>query len=133
MRRLAIIGTVSLVMLAMSAGIVDAARPAASFRARANHAAQGGELKVTAKVKHATKGSTFSASAVVHFASGDVAMELTRHGKSFNSRARFPVPADQPAGPVAVDVTFTYNGVPTTVTTEGTVQPPHDDDGGDDD
>jgi hypothetical protein len=127
MRRVAIIGTVALLMLAMSAGIVDAARPAATFNARANHAQQGGNLHVTGKVKHAVRGSTFSASATVYFASGPVTVPLNRYGKSFNSGAKVPVPADQPVGPVAVDVTITYNGVPTVVATEGTVQPPDSD------
>jgi hypothetical protein len=129
MRRVAIIGTVALLALALSAGIVDAARPAATFNAKANHAAQGGALHVKGKVKHATRGSTFSASATVHFASGDVTVELNRYGKSFNSGAKVPVPADQPVGPVAVDVTITYNGVATMVATEGTIQPSDDTDG----
>jgi hypothetical protein len=134
MRRAAFITVISLLLVALSAGVVDAARPAASFTARANHAQQGGHMQVRAKVKHAVRGSTFSATAVVHFASGDVTVEMTRNGKSFNSRAKVDVPADQPVGPVAVDVTVTYNGVPTVVTTEGTVMPPDDgDDDGDDD
>jgi hypothetical protein len=49
---------------------------------------------------------------VVHFATGDVTVDLTRRGHSFVAIGKVAVPADQPAGPVAVDVTIIYNAVP---------------------
>ena len=53
----------------------------------------------------------------MHFASGDVSVDLNRHGKSFVAGGKVAVPADQPLGPVAVDVTITYGGVPNAVPT----------------
>lgn len=94
---------------------IAAAMPATSFVAKASAGAPGGHLHVMAKVKHPVRGSTFSASAVVHFASGDVTVSLNRHGKSFVAGAKVAIPADQPLGTVAVDVTITYNLVATPV------------------
>jgi hypothetical protein len=125
MRRLAIVAVTSLALVALVATSVSA-RPAASFTARANHAEQGAQLRVAAKVKHSVRLSTFSASAVVHFASGDVAVTLTPHGKSFNASGAAAVAADEAVGPVAVDVTITYNGVDQFVSTWGAVQPADD-------
>jgi hypothetical protein len=120
MRRIGMIATAALVLLTLSVGSV-AAKPATSFTARANHGEQGGQMQVQAKVKHAARGATFTATAVVHFASGDVAVELTRHGRSFVAAAKVPVAADEALGPVAVDVTITYNGAPMPATATGTV------------
>lgn len=53
----------------------------------------------------------------MHFAGGDVAVELNRRGKSYVCGGKVAVPADQPLGPVAVDVTITYGGVPNAVPT----------------
>jgi hypothetical protein len=129
MRRLAIVAVMSLALVALIATSVSA-RPAPSFTARANHAEQGGQLRVAARVKHSTRVATFSANAVVHFALGDVAVSLTRHGKSFNASAQVAVAADETLGPVAVDVTLTYNGVDQTLSSWGSIQP--SDDGTDD-
>lgn len=123
MRRLGIIAVLSLTLVALVATSVSA-RPATTFRAHANHAEQGGQLSVTAKVKHSTRGATFSATAVVHFGSGDVAVSLTTHGqgRSFHASAKVPVAAGETLGPVPVDVTFTYNSVDQVVSTWGAVQ-----------
>ena len=115
MRRVAFAAVVGLMLVALIAPVASAARPAPSFVAKASAAQQGGQLHLLAKVKHAVRGSTFSASAVVHFASGDVTVALTQRGKSFVAGGKVAVPADQPAGPVAVDVTITYNALPMVV------------------
>jgi hypothetical protein len=104
-------------LVALVAPVVSAARPAPSFVGKASAAQVGGTLHILAKVKHAVRGTDFSATATVHFASGDVTIELNRRGKSYVAGGKVPVPADQPVGPVAVDVTITYGGVPTGVDT----------------
>ena len=65
----------------------------ATFVARSNSGEQGGNLQVRAQIKHAARGGTFTAAAVVHCASG----------------------------PVGMDVTVTYNGTHTTVQATGKV------------
>src|SRR4051812_11206740 len=75
---------------------------------RAGTGEQGGTLHVQARVKWGKHPSDFSASATVHFASGDVSMDLTRHGKSFGAGANVPVAADETLGPVTVDFVVTY-------------------------
>jgi hypothetical protein len=109
MRRAAFAVLTGLMLVALVAPVVSAARPAPSFVGKASAAAPGGTLQVLAKVKHAVRGTDFSATATVHFASGDVTVDLNRRGKSFVAGAKVPVPADQPIGEVAVDVTITYN------------------------
>jgi hypothetical protein len=134
MRRFAFIVLTSLATLALVAPAVQAShgshRPAPSFTAKTSAAAQGGAMHVVAKVKHAQRGSTFSATATVHFASGDQTVTLTRHGKSFVAKGRVAVASDETPGSVPVDVTVTYNGDDTDVETQGNVE--QGDDQGDD-
>jgi hypothetical protein len=111
MRRIAFAAMFGLLLVALIAPIASAARPAPSFAGKASAAEQGGSLHLLAKVKHAVRGSTFSATAVVHFASGDVLVTLNQRGKSFVAGGKVAVPADQPVGPVGVDITITYNSV----------------------
>ena len=106
-----------ILLVALVAPVVSAARPAPSFVGKASAAQVGGSLHILAKVKHAVRGTDFSATATVHFASGDVTIDLNRRGKSYVAGGKVPVPADQPVGPVAVDVTITYGGVPNGVDT----------------
>lgn len=129
MHRVGIVAVLSLALVAIVApGVSASQNQTASFQAKANHATQGGSMLVLAKVKHATRGSTFSASAVVHFASGHVVVvDLNQRGRSFVARVRVPVAADEALGPVSIDVTITYNGVPEEVATTGVVEPPDTD------
>ena len=117
MRRAAFAVVTGLMLVALVAPAVSAARPAPSFVGKASAAVPGGALHILAKVKHAVRGTDFSAAATVHFASGDVTVDLNRRGRSFVAGGRVPVPADQPTGPVAVDVTITYGGAPNAVPT----------------
>ena len=134
MRRLGFIAVASLALLAIAAPVVQAGHGSGhtpktpTFVAKTNTAVQGGALRISAKVKHPARGATFSATAVVHFASGDVTVTLNRHGKSFNARGMAPVSDTETTGAVAVDVTVTYNGVAQLVQTEGRIQPADDDD-----
>ncbi len=117
MRRIALAIVSGLMIVALMAPSVLAAQPATSFVAKASAAQPGGAIHLVAKAKHAARGTDFSATATVHFASGDVTVDLNRHGKSFVAGGKVAVPADQPLGPVAVDVTITYGGVPNAVPT----------------
>lgn len=124
MKRLGIFAVTALAFVAIFGSTALAARPAASFTARANHAEQGGSLRVAAAVKHGDHKSTFSASAVVHFASGAVAVDLTRNGRSLTAHAKVPVAADAAIGPVVVDVTITYGLTTQVIPVVGMIQPP---------
>jgi len=136
MRRSAVAAILSLLLVALVGSSVSAARPDATFGARANHAQQGGALKIVAKVKHPVKRTAFSATAVVHFATGDVSIELRRAGRSFVARARVPVAVDAALGPVSIDVTINYGETIQMLLIEGVIVAPEvdelDDDGGED-
>jgi hypothetical protein len=108
MRRVALAIVSGLMIVALMAPTILAARPATSFVAKASAAEPGGAIHLVAKAKHATRGTAFSATATVHFESGDEIVQLTRRGKSFVAGGKVAVPADQPVGPVAVDVVITY-------------------------
>lgn len=112
MRR-ALFAVVAGLMIVALVAPIAAAKPAISFVAKASAGAPGGQLHVMAKVKHPVRGSTFSATATVHFGgiTGDVTVDLNRHGGSFVAGAKVAIPADQPLGMVVVDVTITYNSV----------------------
>jgi hypothetical protein len=111
MRRLILAAVVGLSLLAIVAPAVSAKMPATSFVAKSSAAAPGTNLHLLAKVKHATRASTYSAVAVVHFASGDQMVTLTNRGRSFTANSRVVVPDTQPLGVVGIDFTITYNGV----------------------
>jgi len=140
MRRFGFIAIAILALLALAAPGVSAhqashgAPKTATFVAKANKAAPGGALRIQAKVKHPQKGATFSATATVHFATGDVTVALKRHGKSFVATGTAPVSANEAPGTVPVDVTVTYNDADQDVTTDGTVEDNQgDNNDGDDD
>lgn len=125
MKRLGILAILTLTLVAALGSTTIAARPAAAFHARAGVAAQGGSLHVTARVGHPVRGTDFSATAVVHFTSGDVTVTLKRHGRSFHAGTRVPVAADATLGPVAVDVTITYGASVQVINVQGRIAPPN--------
>lgn len=115
-----------------------------AVRAFAGRAPQGGTLLVAASVRlprgAERMGLTPSASAVVHFASGDVAVTLSgrtrtdrghRHGHAgwwspvrvWRGVARVPVRSDEQVGRVAVDVTITLGDGSVTLATFGRIRP----------
>lgn len=110
--------------------------------ASASRAVQGGTLVVAARVRLprglARKGVTPKVTAIVHFATGDVKVELT--GRTWSARGhrfarrgwwsrvrvwrggvRVPVGATEPSGRVKVHVTFTIGDASATLTTYGRV------------
>ncbi len=154
MRRTTLAAALSLMLLTLVGGTVSAhgggwhrRAHQPTFAARAGTAEQGGTLWVGAKVGHAKWGSTFAATAVVHFASGDVKVDFAprvrrghHHGHAVAARrghplvawAAVPVGATETPGDVPVDVTITYQTWVVTIHTFGHINgeaPPADDPG----
>ena len=92
-----------------------------SLRAHCTPASAGGAIKVQAKVLHATRGKTFTATASASLLGGVVNVDLRRAGKSFVATGKIAVPAGQAAGDVTVTVTITYDGVVTVKTCTSTI------------
>lgn len=120
-------------------------RSGVDAHASAGSAVQGGTLVVGVRVRlprgAARDGVSPTATAVVHFASGDVSVDLTgraraARGHRFGGRAwwspvrawtgvaRVPVAADEQVGRVTVDVTVTVGDASVTVTTFGRIRAP---------
>lgn len=146
--RIAFLGLVIAAIVGVPAGAAHGRRTPPPQRvhvsAWASRAVQGGTLVVAAKVRlrggFAAEGITPVASAVVHFASGDVTVELTGSswtlpGHRFGHRswwapvrvwrgiARVPVRIDEQVGRVAVDITITLGDGSVMVTTFGRIRP----------
>lgn len=130
MRRLGMISIMSLALLALVSAGVLAKSSHAPFSVKADHAPQGGSLTVRANSTHSVKGA-FRATAIVHFASGDVNVVLSvkgsRHGGSGVASVKVPVSQTEQPGRVRVDVTITYRGATRTYSTRGFVDAPGDD------
>jgi len=77
MRRVALAIVSGLMIVALMAPTVLAVRPATTFVAKASAGVPDGAIHLVAKAKHATRGTDFSATATVHFASGDVTIDLS--------------------------------------------------------
>ena len=117
--------------------------PSIDAVAWASSARQGGTLLVAVQVRVprrlARRGVTPVASATIHFASGDVSVELTGRTRALRGHgfghhawwsparywrgvARVPVSATEQVGRVAVDVTVTLGDGSVTVTTFGRIR-----------
>lgn len=114
MRRVGIVAVLSLALLAVIAPTASAAPwwRTPTFVARAGQAAPTETLRIGARALHISPWARVSASAVVHFASGDVAVQLQPRGWRWWHffGGSVTVPTCEAAGSVAVDVTFTYRG-----------------------
>jgi hypothetical protein len=77
-----------------------------AFTADASSADAGDRMELRARVGRPDREASFSASAVVHFASGDEAVNLERLRDRFAARVRLTVPDCEAPGPVTVDVTI---------------------------
>ncbi|MFN8621241.1 MAG: hypothetical protein U0869_10895 [Chloroflexota bacterium] len=163
MRRTSFIAAVAMLVLTFAgAGAVSAHKgepghhgspqnDVVSFQAHATPAVQGFNLLVMGKARHADPAKTLTAQAVIHFASGDVTVDLVpcakaqskhgvkaaghgeghghghhRHGRGNVLKAKVPVLADEQVGDITIDVTFTYDGVaqPVVTLTTSVVAPP---------
>jgi hypothetical protein len=117
--------------------------PRLDARAMAGRAVQGGTLLVGVQVRlprgSERSGLTPSASAVVHFDTGEVSVDLTGTSRSIRSHrfghrawwaplnvwtgfARVPVAADETPGRVPVDVTVAFGDGSVTVATFGRIR-----------
>jgi hypothetical protein len=104
---------------------------AATFQVKAGNAEQGGNLKLRARAKHGDRNEVFSASAIVHFASGDVTVTLSRKGKNLDARVRVPVAQDEALGSVLVDFSVTYGTALQSLSDTGRINANDDDDDAD--
>ena len=95
----------------------------AGLKTKGNAAHPGGVFRVLAIVKAAPGDRPATIDAIVHFASGDVAVVLSRHGDSKGAayHADVPVPDAEPAGPVLIDATAVVGAATLTATGSGKI------------
>jgi hypothetical protein len=95
----------------------------AGLKTKGNASHPGGVFRVLAIVKAAPADRPATVDAIVHFASGDVVVVLTRHGSSKGAayHANVPVPAAEPAGIVLIDATAVVAGATLTATGSGKI------------
>jgi len=86
-------------------GQADKAAKAASLKTKGNASHPGGVFRVLAIVKAGPADRPATVDAIVHFATGDVAVVLTRSGGGSAYHGNVPVPATEPAGTVLIDAT----------------------------
>jgi hypothetical protein len=86
-------------------GQADKAAKTASLWTKGNASHPGGVFRVLAVVKARPADRPATVDAIVHFASGDVAVVLTRSGGGSAYHGNVPVPAAEPAGTVLIDAT----------------------------
>lgn len=81
-----------------------------SLKTKGNASHPGGVFRVLAVLKAPTADRPETIDAVVHFGSGDVAVELTRSGGGAAYHAFVPVPDDEPEGVVTIEATAVVAG-----------------------
>ena len=80
------------------------------LKTKGNASHPGGVFRVLAVLKAPNDLRPDTIDAVVHFATGDVAVELTRSGGGSAYHAFVPVPDDEPEGVVEIDATAVVDG-----------------------
>lgn len=134
MKRVFAISMAVLMVLTLGAGAVAARghRPAEFVFRAAQHAHPHGWFRVEARVKRAQPDMPFSVTAVIHFASGDMTVDLTRRNDRYVAVGRVRVPDAEYGGAVPVDFTLGYGDTVNNATVNGNVDgppaPPPDDD-----
>jgi hypothetical protein len=95
----------------------------AGLKTKGNASHPGGAFRVLAVVKAAPGDRPATVDAVVHFASGDVAVVLSRHGSSKGAayHVDVPVPDAEQAGVVMIDATAVVAGATLTATGSGKI------------
>ena len=81
-----------------------------SLKVKGNASHPGSVFRVNAVLKSASDVRPDTMEAVVHFATGDVTVELTRQGGGAAYHAWVPVPDDEPEGVVEIDATAEVDG-----------------------
>ena len=82
----------------------------ASLKVKGNASHPGGVFRVLAVLKSAKDVRPATMDAVVHFATGDLDVVLTRSGGGAAYHAFVPVPDDEPEGVVMIDATAVVDG-----------------------
>lgn len=82
----------------------------ASVKVKGNASHPGSVFRVNAVLKAGKDVRPDTIDAVVHFATGDVEVELTRQGGGAAYHANVPVPEAEPEGTVLIDVTALVDG-----------------------
>jgi hypothetical protein len=98
-----------------------AATVAPSLRVKGNASHPGSVFRVLAVLKSARDARPDTIDAVVHFATGDLAVELTRSGGGAAYHAFVPVPDDEPEGTVVIDATADVDGETVEATGSGKI------------
>ena len=99
--------------LVVTLGMTAMAAPLSPFSVKVSRNAHPGgtlHLQVIEAPRLGAKSVKYTASAVVHFATGDVAANMLPKGKSFVASVKVPVSATEKSGAVGVDVTVSING-----------------------
>lgn len=94
---------------------------AASLKVKGNASHPGGVFRVLAVLHAAKDQRPQTIDAVVHFATGDIAVVLMQSGKGAAYHGNVPVPASEPSGIVKIDATAVVNGVTVTATGSGKI------------
>ena len=94
---------------------------ATSLKTKGNASHPGGVFRVLAIVKAAPADRPLTVNAIVHFASGDVAVVLSRSGGGSAYHGNVPVPATETAGIVLIDATAVVAGATLTATGSGKI------------
>jgi hypothetical protein len=81
-----------------------------SLKVKGNASHPGGVFRVLAVLKAPKDARPDTIDAVVHFATGDLEVELTRSGGGAAYHAFVPVPDDEPEGTVLIDATADVDG-----------------------
>jgi hypothetical protein len=81
-----------------------------SLKVKGNASHPGSVFRVNAVLKSARDVRPETMDAIVHFATGDVTVELTRQGGGAAYHAWVPVPEDEPEGVVLIDATAEVDG-----------------------
>src|SRR3954453_21272767 len=94
-------------------GVTALAAPLNPFSVKVSRNAHPGgtlQVQVIEAPRLGGKSVKYAASAVVHFATGDVTVTMLPKGKSFVASVKVPVSTTEKSGAVGVDVTVSANG-----------------------
>jgi len=99
--------------LVATLGMTALAAPLNPFSVKVSRNAHPGgtlQVQVIEAPRRGARSVKYSASALVHYETGDVSASMATRGRSFVASVKVPVSADEPDGAVSVDVTVTVNG-----------------------
>jgi hypothetical protein len=106
------IGLASAALVA-TLGMTALAAPLNPFSVKVTRNAHPGgtlQVQVIETPRLGTRSVKYTASAVVHYATGDVTVRMVPQGKSFVASVKVPVSVAEKPGAVGVDVTVSANG-----------------------